>query len=231
MQITPTDARRAALDLLARREHGAGELCEKLLRRFNKTIRSQKARDSESLFKSTSKKSSQKSSRRFGANRQSDDDADSDFHTGSDSDYELDNESENDSEIDPEIDPETEQSTDELRALIQVEVDKLTASGLQSDARLAEAFVRSRVNRGQGPIKVKMGLRQKGVDDSLIEQAMAQAEVDWQALAIEIAARKFAREDFGGKDSNLTAKLRAKRQRFLQQRGFSFEQISAVERE
>ncbi|MGK0462431.1 MAG: regulatory protein, partial [Candidatus Azotimanducaceae bacterium] len=71
----------------------------------------------------------------------------------------------------------------------------------------------------------------KGVDDSLIEQAMAQAEVDWQALAIEIAARKFAREDFGGKDFNLTAKLRAKRQRFLQQRGFSFEQISAVERE
>ncbi|MFT7247100.1 MAG: regulatory protein [Candidatus Azotimanducaceae bacterium] len=178
MQITPTDARRAAMDLLARREHGAGELCEKLLRRFNKSIRSQKSRD---------------------------------FET--------------DLESDP------EQSTDQLRALIQVEVDKLTASGLQSDARLAEAFVRSRVNRGQGPIKVKMGLRQKGVDDSLIEQAMAQAEVDWQALAIEIAARKFAREDFGGKDFNLTAKLRAKRQRFLQQRGFSFEQISAVERE
>jgi regulatory protein len=186
MQITPTDARRAAMDLLARREHGAGELCEKLLRRFYKSIRFQKSRDFEK-----------------------------------DPERVL--------ETVPETEPE--QSTDQLRALIQVEVDKLTASGLQSDARLAEAFVRSRVNRGQGPIKVKMGLRQKGVDDSLIEQAMAQAEVDWQALAIEIAAKKFAREDFGSKDSNLTAKLRAKRQRFLQQRGFSFEQISAVERE
>lgn len=227
MQITSTDARRAAMDLLARREHGAGELCEKLLRRFNKSIRSQKARDSESLFKNTSKSASKKTFRKIGADQASDDETDSDFP----SDFETDN----DSDFEPEDRAEPEQSTDELRALIQIEVDKLTASGLQSDTRLAEAFVRSRVNRGQGPIKVKMGLRQKGVDDSLIEQAMAQAQVDWQALAIEIAARKFAREDFSGKDngkdSSLTAKLRAKRQRFLQQRGFSFEQISAVERE
>lgn len=225
------------MDLLARREHSAGELCEKLLRRFNKALRAQKS--SQSFFKdaskNTSKNASRKNFRRFSVNRPSNDDADLGFHTDDDSRFDSEKETglETDSEIDfdsePEIEPEL--SAEQLRSLIQVEVDKLTESGLQSDARLAEAFIRSRVNRGQGPMKIKMELRQKGLNDSLIEQAMAEAEVDWQLLAIDVATRKFAREDFGGKDSNLTAKLRAKRQRFLQQRGFSFEQISAVERE
>jgi regulatory protein len=35
-EITATDIRRAAMDLLARREHGFSELCSKLTRRFSK---------------------------------------------------------------------------------------------------------------------------------------------------------------------------------------------------
>ncbi len=46
--------------------------------------------------------------------------------------------------------------------IVEEELDKLKAEGLQSDARLAEVFIRSRVSRGQGPVKIKMELRARG---------------------------------------------------------------------
>lgn len=168
--ITATDVRRAAMDLLARREHGAAELLTKLQKRFAKARR----------------------------------------RRGEDGDSRDDFSDENDPSV--------------LEALIREEIAKLTDQGLQSDQRLAESFVRARVNRGQGPIKIRMELRQKGVADSVVESAMAEADVDWHAMAIEVSERKFAGV------STDDPRVRAKRQRFLQQRGFSFEHISAVER-
>jgi len=171
------------MDLLARREHGAAELQDKVLRRFNKVLRAQKAQRAEESA-----------------------DAEASFLNEPFSNEHLPKES--------------------LSALVEIEVAKLTESGLQSDARLAESFIRARANRGQGPIKVKMELRQKGLSDDIIQQTMMESEVDWQTLAIEVSAKKFSR-DFSPSDP----KQRARRQRFLQQRGFSFEQISAVERQ
>jgi regulatory protein len=159
MTISATDVRRAAMDLLARREHGAEELATKLQRRFSKYRKN----DAEDL------------------------------------------------------------PLEHLNGLILQEVQKLTDSGLQSNARLAESFIRARANRGQGPLKIRMELRQKGISESEIELAMTEAATDWQAIAIEVAGKKFQLED-------PDPKQRAKRQRFLQQRGFSFEHIQAVER-
>jgi regulatory protein len=159
MTISATDVRRAAMDLLARREHGAEELATKLQRRFSKYRKN----DAEDL------------------------------------------------------------PLEHLNGQILQEVQKLTDSGLQSNARLAESFIRARANRGQGPLKIRMELRQKGISESEIELAMTEAATDWQAIAIEVAGKKFQLED-------PDPKQRAKRQRFLQQRGFSFEHIQAVER-
>lgn len=176
------------MDLLARREHGATELQDKVLRRFNKVLRAQKASRAEEMPG-----------------------AESFFQTESFTNESLPNEC---------------LSKQSLSELVELEVAKLTESGLQSDTRLAESFIRAKANRGQGPMKVKMELRQKGLSDDIIQQAMMESEVDWQTLAIEVSAKKFSR-DFSPSDP----KQRAKRQRFLQQRGFSFEQISVVERE
>lgn len=110
----------------------------------------------------------------------------------------------------------------DLAALIEAELDRLESENLQSDARLAEAFIRARSNRGQGPIKIRMELRGKGVKDDLISIAFEQSAIDWFQLADSVARKKFG--DSGPSD----LKERARLSRFLQQRGFSHDHISNI---
>ncbi len=176
-RITDVDIRRAAMDLLARREHGAAELKQKLQKRFDKVARS------------TSNRASRK----------------------------------DEALLDQQFAETVQQEAGpQLEARIEAAIEQLTREGLQSDRRLAEAFIRSRANRGQGPIKIKAELRQKGIQDGIILDAMAEADQDWYGLAAEVASKKF-------RDPISEPKDRAKRSRFLQQRGFSFDHIASVE--
>lgn len=102
---------------------------------------------------------------------------------------------------------------------IDAVLDRLQEEGLQSDQRFAEAFLRSRIYRGQGLSRIRMDIRQKGIQDQLLSAAVEASDTDWFALAREVAQRKF-----GGKEI-LDQKDKAKRVRFLQYRGFSFDQI------
>lgn len=102
------------------------------------------------------------------------------------------------------------------------EISRLQAEGLQSDSRLADAFVRSRVARGQGPVKIRSELRGKGVPDNVVEAALSSSGVDWFELAAQVAAKRF------GEEAPADAKEKAKRSRFLQQRGFDYDQIGSI---
>lgn len=97
-------------------------------------------------------------------------------------------------------------------------LDALAEQGLQSDARFAEHFVRSRIQRGQGPRKVRAELDQRGVGRETVGEVLEDAEVDWYRLAAETLARRFR----GPGDA---PKERAKRERFLAGRGFEFDQL------
>ena len=70
-------------------------------------------------------------------------------------------------------------------------VAQLVEDGLQSDVRFAEAFVRSRINQGKGPAKIRADLREKGVNDGVTEDGIRDAEQDWYALAAEVRLKKF----------------------------------------
>ena len=107
---------------------------------------------------------------------------------------------------------------------IEVELDKLAAEGLQSDERLAEAFIRARANRGQGPSRIRMELKSKGLGDEVISLAFESAEVDWYDLVREVAQKKFGEQLETAGD----LKLKAKVSRFLQGRGFSYDHISSL---
>ncbi|MDR5858973.1 regulatory protein RecX [Halomonas eurihalina] len=97
---------------------------------------------------------------------------------------------------------------------------ELEEQGLQSDARFAESFLRSRVARGQGPLKLRAELGRRGIDDDIARQAFAElaSEVDWFELAAEVLARRFS-------GPGQTPRERARRERFLAGRGFDFEQL------
>ena len=109
-------------------------------------------------------------------------------------------------------------------ALIEQELSRLASEGLQSDARLAEAFIGSRSGRGQGPVKIRMELRARGIGDEMISLAFEQCGVDWFRLAEKVARKKFGDIESG------ELQERARVSRFLQQRGFSHDHISGVYR-
>lgn len=101
-------------------------------------------------------------------------------------------------------------------------LEALIEQGVQSDARMAESFVRSRIARGQGVIRIRGELRQRGVDQDTVTEALAAVEeresVDWFELARDTLERRFS-------SPGDTPKERARRERFLAARGFDFEQI------
>jgi len=101
-------------------------------------------------------------------------------------------------------------------------VAQLVEDGLQSDVRFAEAFVRSRINQGKGPAKIRADLREKGVNDGVTEDGIREAEQDWYALAIEVRLKKF------GAERPVDFKEKARQMRFLQSRGFEPDQIQAA---
>ena len=101
-------------------------------------------------------------------------------------------------------------------------VAQLVEDGLQSDTRFVEAFVRSRINQGKGPAKIRADLRGKGVNDGVTEDGIQEADQDWYALAIEVRLKKF------GAERPADFKEKARQMRFLQSRGFEQDQIQAA---
>ena len=100
--------------------------------------------------------------------------------------------------------------------LIDQELGKLEAEDLQSDMRMAEAFIRTRTGRGQGPVKIKAELRNKGLSDETISFALEESGVDWFELVQQVAVKKLGPN---GPPGNMKEKARLSR--FLQQRGFT----------
>nr|WP_298250946.1 regulatory protein RecX [uncultured Halomonas sp.] len=97
-------------------------------------------------------------------------------------------------------------------------LDELAEQGLQSDARFAESFLRSRLFRGQGPVKIRLEMARRGLSPEEVKEAFAAGEVDWRALACEALSRRFS----GPGES---PRERARRERFLAGRGFDFDQV------
>ena len=123
-----------------------------------------------------------------------------------------------------------EHSASELRSKLQQhdhnesDIEKtlhwLQSNDLQSDQRFTQSYVRHRSPRGCGELRIRQELKQRGVDDTLIAEVFAAAEIDWFALAVAVRCKRF------GEAIPADFKERAKQLRFLQYRGFTHEQIT-----
>ncbi|MGE4594896.1 MAG: regulatory protein RecX [Gammaproteobacteria bacterium] len=99
-------------------------------------------------------------------------------------------------------------------ALITGAIDLLVEQNYQSDARFAQDFIVMRFNQGKGPIKISGELKQRGIETFDL------SVFDWFALAKNIRVVKY------GEDLPTDYKESAKQKRFLQSRGFGFDQIN-----
>ena len=98
--------------------------------------------------------------------------------------------------------------------LIAGAIDLLVEQDYQSDVRFAEDFISMRFNQGKGPVKISGELKQRGIEYFDL------SVFDWFALARKIRVTKYG----DGLPSDY--KETAKQKRFLQSRGFGFDQIN-----
>ena len=103
--------------------------------------------------------------------------------------------------------------------LVEAVIDDLAAENLQSDERFTEAYVTERSGKGYGPLRIKQVLRSRGIDDHLIDQYLDPNDPEWTRLAEEVSSKRFGSIEPGDRQTY------AKAVRFLQQRGFSGEQV------
>ena len=125
-----------------------------------------------------------------------------------------------------------EHSAEELRQKLtkrEFEADEIATALLelrqgdwQSDERYAEAYIRVRRLKGFGPIRVASELRERGVDELVVDRyLLAEDDIWWQTLVHE-----YQKKYHGSQFEDYQEK--AKRMRFLQYRGFSLDQIHEV---
>ena len=74
---------------------------------------------------------------------------------------------------------------DEAEQLAQLLAD----NNLQSDLRFVESFVRNRLAKCQGPLKIRAELRQKWIAEALVNEHLQ--GIDWHTLAETRRERKF----------------------------------------
>jgi regulatory protein len=105
------------------------------------------------------------------------------------------------------------------RAAIDAALERLDELGYLDDTRFAEQFVRSRIERGAGPVKIRAELSRRGVESEVCERALAGADCDFRSLALEVRIRRF------GPETPKDLPEKARQARFLAQRGFAGDQV------
>ena len=105
--------------------------------------------------------------------------------------------------------------------LIERVMDYLLEHDLQSDARFAGSLIRSRVQRGYGPMKIRQELSAKGVSEQVLEAQLTEPSEYWETLAGESLDKKFGQAP----ESREAWAVQA---RFLARRGFPSDLIYRV---
>ena len=105
---------------------------------------------------------------------------------------------------------------------VEAVLDVLADKKLLSDERFVEEFVAARVRRGSGPMKIREELRGRGVAAGLVDRAIAAHRGAWGRMAETARRKRF------GATLPQDMQERARQARFLQQRGFSMEDIRAA---
>jgi regulatory protein len=102
--------------------------------------------------------------------------------------------------------------------LIDATLDWLEEQHFLSDERCTRLHVRSHIERGHGPLRIRQELLyQKRLGSELVEAELAASDCDWFALAEATLKKRF-------RYPPADIKEKARQLRFLQARGFTAEQ-------
>lgn len=106
-------------------------------------------------------------------------------------------------------------------------VARLRSQDYLSDERFTEAYIRFRLSRGDGPLKIRAQLLKRGIENSLITKFLRDDESFWltQALAVD---RRIRESPPNSELHRTEQELRSRRARRLKNRGFPARIIATV---
>jgi regulatory protein len=104
-------------------------------------------------------------------------------------------------------------------AEIEEAIVRLQQEGLLSDQRYAESYIHMRKNKGYGPQRIALELKERGVAESDFRHHLYSDAIDWAAVLNTAYAKKY------GDRACTDYQEKAKRVRYLQYRGFALDKI------
>ncbi|EKD55511.1 MAG: recombination regulator RecX [uncultured bacterium] len=105
---------------------------------------------------------------------------------------------------------------------IHLMIEKLVQEKLINHDRFIEHYIYSRRTKGFGPLRIKVELIQRGLSEELIDHHLKIADNAWFTQILAIWQKRFKNSMPNDPKSS------AKHMRFLQQRGFTSEQIKSI---
>lgn len=109
---------------------------------------------------------------------------------------------------------------------IQTVLDDLQSHSYQSDERFSDMYIRSRIHSGDGPFKIKIALRAKGICDSLVLAVFDKLDIDWVKQAADSRRKRFG--SLAPETTEDALAYKAKQVRYLKNKGYYQEHINAV---
>lgn len=106
-------------------------------------------------------------------------------------------------------------SPEEIEPLLK----QLQTDNLLNDDRFISVFIRSRIRKGLGPLKICAELQNRGIDPSRIFANEEWHLAEWQEGANAVRIKRF------GEPLPQDIEEQSKQARYLQQRGFTMDQI------
>jgi regulatory protein len=98
-------------------------------------------------------------------------------------------------------------------------LDELEVDNLLNVDRYIACFIRARCARGMGPLKICAQLQNHDIDPQRIQANEEWQNTAWEELAMRVKWKRF------GEQTVVDPHQRLQQERFLQQRGFTYDQI------
>ena len=108
------------------------------------------------------------------------------------------------------------------RSQVSTVIDELAQESWQDDIRYAESYARVRSQKGFGPVRIAYELRQQGIGQDAVDKIVQTTTEDWMNVLERVYTKKYP------ESVAIDGSERAKRIRFLLQRGFSSAMITTL---
>ncbi len=111
-----------------------------------------------------------------------------------------------------------------------------------SEERFCGSFIRGKVAKGQGRVRIEAELQQQNINQSVIDESFEQEAIDWRQLCLAAANKKLLsllpaaggenrREQIASLDWQQQSSIKLKLERFLRYRGFTQSEITITIRQ